>query len=252
MHPVKINLADLANTASVAQDLAATLSQLDALILNAGLGVGPYSQSKDGIETHMQVNVIAQHHLTKVLLPLLVRTPDSRLVYQSSEFHRLLTGDVQFASMSEINSDVGGNKRYARTKLAQVLLMRALVQRKTCSEMGLQPGRAPWILATHPGAVMTGQQEQAVEAYGTLGKLGVKAVRPFMKGPVDEGCRSALFAATSDNVVTEALDGVYIVPDRKVMDVSKQAMDQGLQERCWELIEAVLEEKLGQTAQDHA
>lgn len=57
------------------------------------------------------------------------------------------------------------------------------------NEPGFQSPKynGPWINATHPGGVNTDQQEQAVEAYGTKGKLGVKAVRPFLKDPVDEG-----------------------------------------------------------------
>lgn len=68
----------------------------------------------------------------------------------------------------------------------------------------------PWVNATHPGAVRTDQQEQAVEAYGTKAKVGVAVIRPFMKDAVDEGCRPALFAATSDEVVTEKIQGEYV------------------------------------------
>jgi hypothetical protein len=64
----------------------------------------------------------------------------------------------------------------------------------------------------------------------TMGKLGVKAVRPFMKDPIDEGCRSALYAATAVEVGTKPIDGEYIVPDCKVTDVSKEAKDEQLAE----------------------
>jgi WW domain-containing oxidoreductase len=177
---------------------------------------------------------------------------------QSSEFHRIGTSGVHFRDLAELNRDIGPSSLYGRSKLAQVLLVQALVRRKARGELGLeaavaatavagqqqQQHQAPWINATHPGAVVTDQQEQAIEAYGKAGKLGVKAVRPFMKDPLDEGCRSALFAATSDDVVAEALDGAYIVPDRKVTGISKQAQDEELQERCWSLVESILREKL--------
>ena len=83
-----------------------------------------------------------------------------------------------------------------------------------------------------------------------MGKLGVKAVRPFMKEPVDQGCRPALFAVAGEDVVKDQIDGRYIVPDRKVTDVSKKAQDEGLQERCWRLTMAVLREKLGELSFD--
>ncbi|KAI1103363.1 hypothetical protein F4804DRAFT_342528 [Jackrogersella minutella] len=242
---IQCDLGDLQQTDRAARDLASKIARLDALVLNAGLGVGPYAETKDGLDSHMQVNVIAQHHLARVLLPTLIATRDSRLCFQSSEFHRLDTGGVAFRDVAEVNADVGATRLYARTKLAQVLLCRALHARKARGELGLQPGRAPWINATHPGGVATDQPEQAVEAYGVLAKLAVTAVRPFMKDPVDEGCRPMLFAATSEVVGEEKIDGQYIVPDRKVSDVSEQAKDVELQERCWRLVEGILMEKLG-------
>ena len=91
----------------------------------------------------------------------------------------------------------------------------------------------------------TDQQDQAVEAYGTLGKLGVAAVRPFMKDPVDEGCRSILFAATSPVIVDEDIWGQYIVPDRKVTKPSSDKEDEQIQENLWKLTEQLLTERLG-------
>ena len=83
------------------------------------------------------------------------------------------------------------------------------------NEPGLQGPKdsGPWINATHPGGVSTDQLEQAVDAYGTMAKVGLKAMRPMMKDPVDEGCRPALFAATSEDVVTEKLQGQYVSGD---------------------------------------
>lgn len=252
MEFVQIDLGDLHATDRVAKELASRLTRLDALVWNAGLGVGPYSETQDGIDSHMQVNVFSQHHLAMILLPVLIKTPDSRLVLMSSEFHRLGTGDVKFQDLAEMNQDIGPSKLYARTKLAQVLLVEAMSRRKAQGKLGLTPGQAPWINATHPGGVNTGQPEQAIEAYGTKGKIGVRAVQPFMKDPIDDGCRSCLFATVSEAIDQEKVDGSYIVPDRKVTDISKQAKDEGLQERCWRLTESVLREKLGTLDYDMA
>ena len=242
---IQLDLEDLQQTDSVAKDLASRLQRLDCLILNAGLGVGPYEESKNGIDTHMQVNVISQYHLAMILMPLLLKTENSRLCLQSSEFHRIGTSGMYFKDLAEINQDIGPSKLYARTKLAQALQVRALVRRKAKGELGLKPKQGPWINATHPGGVVTDQQDQAVEAYGTLGKIGVMAVRPMMKDPVDEGCRPMLFVATSEEIVKDKIDGEYVVPDRKISDVSKQTKDEELQENVMRLTETVLAEKLG-------
>jgi WW domain-containing oxidoreductase len=246
VHLVRCDLLSLEATERTARDLASKLTSLDGLICNAGIGVGPYNLSSDGIESHMQINVISQHLLTRHLLPLLIRTPDSRLVYESSEFHRLGVSDIEFKDIAELNTDIGASKLYARSKLAQVLLVECFSRRKAASQLGLSPGHAPWINAVHPGAVSTDQPEQAIDAYGTVGKLGVKAARLVMKEPVDEGCRPALFAATSADVAKDGVDGKYIVPDRKVTDTGKQAGREELQERCWALVEGLLKEKLGE------
>ncbi|KAI9695481.1 MAG: hypothetical protein M1820_008583 [Bogoriella megaspora] len=248
--PKRCDFEDLKQTDGVAKELKESLSNLDGLVCNAGLGVGPYSETKDGVDSHMQVNHFAQAHLIFLLLPLLQSTPDSRLVLQSSDLHRgISASEVSFENLAEINRDIGATKLYARTKLAQILFVRTLARRAEKGEFGFESRDRPWMNATHPGAVSTDQQEQAIEAYGKPGKVGVKAVRPFMKDPIDEGCRSALFAATSEKVAKEGTQGQYyrqqIVPDCKVTEPNKLAQDEALGEKLWKLTEQILSEKLG-------
>ena len=147
-----------------------------------------------------------------MLLPILQKTPNSRLVLQSSDLHRAPLSNTHFTSVAELNTDIGPNSLYSRTKLAQILIVRAMVRRMHNNEPGFQAPKAtgPWINAVHPGGVKTDQQEQAIDAYGTKAKVGVAAIRPFMKDPVDEGCRPALFAATSEDVVTDGIQGQYV------------------------------------------
>ena len=210
------------------------------------MGVGVYNETEDGLDSHMQVNHFAQAHLALTLLPVLQKTTDSRLVFQSSELHRAAPSSTKFESIEEMNQDIGAMLLYNRTKLAQVLFARELVKRIQADQFGTVTAEKgqPWINATHPGGVKTDQQDQAVEAYGTLGKIGVKAVQPLMKDPVKEGCRPALFAATSPVIVEEKIQGAYIVPDRKVTDVSKQGMDEHMQTNLWKLTQEVLETKV--------
>jgi len=212
-----------------------------------------YNETKDGIDSHMQVNFISQFHLTMILLPLLQNTPSSRLVLQSSELHRPINAvgsdsQVAFTSLDELNTDIGPTNLYNRTKFAQILFVKAIERRKQQAKLGFKggaKGEAPWVNATHPGAVSTDQPEQAVEAYGVLGKLGVMAVRPFMADPVKQGCRPALFAATSTAIVEEDIWGAYIIPDRKVSNPSKDVLNEKLQENLWTLTERLLTERLG-------
>ena len=220
------------------------------LILNAGLGVGKYWETTDGLDSHFQVNHLSQLHLLFHLLSNLRQTPNSRVVLQSSDLHRASQSSVEFASVEEINTDIGPTNLYNRTKLAQVLTVHALVQRIDQGKLGFKAhpaGAAPpiYINAVHPGGVATDQPAQAVEAYGTLGKIGVTAAKPFLKDPVKEGCRPALYAATSEEIIEKQITGSYIIPDKKVTDPSSQSKDEQLQERLWQLSVGLLKEKLG-------
>lgn len=254
---VQCNLKSLHQTLSVANKLK-SLPKIDALILNAGEGVGVYNLSSDGIDTHFQVNHLSQMLLALMLLPILQRTPESRLVVQSSDMHRFAPGDIQFANLQEINRDIGPSYLYNRSKLAQILFVRHLSKlfyntpsaSSTSSSSAPSSDAAalpkyPYINATHPGGIRTDQQAQAEEAYGVLGKIGVVLASPLLKDPVDSGCRSALWAATSKEVVEGNVRGAYVVPDKKVTEPSGQARDEGLAERLWRLSEGLLREKLG-------
>lgn len=128
-----------------------------------------------------------------------------------------------------------------------MLFARELVKRIEAGQCGTVTAdkREPWINATHPGGVSTDQQKQAEDAYGILGTIGVAAVRPFMKDPVKQGCRPALFATTSPDIVKDKIQGQYIVPDRKPTEPSKQALDDKLALNLWNLTKEVLEKKIG-------
>jgi len=190
----------------------------------------------------MQVNVFAQYLLMMQLLPVLQKTPDARIVWQSSELHRFVPSDVKFRDLTEINQDIGPSYLYNRSKLAEILAVRSLTRR--LREAGKLSSL--WINATHPGAVSTNQPKQAEEAYGIVGKVGAALVRPFMSDPVKQGCRPMLYAATSSEIVEKNIQGAYIMPYKKVSEPSKQALDDDLADSLWTLCENLLKEKLGQ------
>ena len=196
-------------------------------------------------DSHMQVNIIAQFHLLMILFPVLQKTPNSRLVFQSSDLHRAAPSSIKFESLDEINQDIGPSYLYNRTKLAQILVTRALVRRLEKGQLGSGISQGPWINATHPGGVKTDQPQQAIDAYGSATKIAVALMSPFMADPIDEGCRPALFAATADAIVEDKVQGQYIVPDRKISEPSSQAKEDALGEQLWKTMVGILEMKLG-------
>lgn len=136
-------------------------------------------------------------------------------------------------------------KLYNRSKLAQILLARALQRRKEAGELGFSSDQKIFINAVHPGAVETDQPLQAEEAYGKKAVLGHNLIKPFMKDPVSKGCRPALYATTSKEIEEKGISGEYIVPDKKVTSPTSKAQDDALGEQLWRLMEQLLKERLG-------
>ena len=66
-----------------------------------------------------------------------------------------------------------------------------------------------------------------------------------MTDPVRHGCRSALFVLTSPEVAEQDLQGQYVMPDKKVSDVSKKGQDEEMAARLWDMSLRVLKEKVG-------
>ena len=69
-------------------------SSLDYLVLNAGVYMQTHSITKDGWETMMQVNYLAQFYLTNLLLKPLLAASSPRVVTLTSESHRFSLTDL--------------------------------------------------------------------------------------------------------------------------------------------------------------
>ena len=256
------NLGSLKQTDEIAKKLKAQEARIDGLMLNAGIGVNKFALTEDGLDSHFQVNMLSQLHLALVLMPNLVATArmnqrPSRIVMMSSEMHRFPPSSCEFSSIQEVSTDVGATALYGRSKLAQVLCTRELAKRLEDGQMGFSnTPRLVIVNATHPGGVHTPQQDQFPAAYGeTIGKMTKKLVRPLMTDPVKHGCRSGLFALTSEEMVEKTGDevqGQYIMPDKKIADISKKGKDDAMAERLWNLSIGILKEKLGSLDYDFA
>lgn len=209
-----------------------------------------FDVSADGIDRHFAVNYLGHYLLTNRLMPLIRRTakdhtkPAPRIVSLSSELHRAASSSIKFASPTEITEeaqDYSANALYARSKLAMLLFTKyGLVERV------IRPtGARIFALATHPGAVATGQQDQFKEAYGQAFGSIMKAVTvPFMRTP-EQGSLSTLWAATSEDVEKEGLQGYYFTDPGTPGKETAQACDEQLGKNLWDVSELLVKQKLG-------
>jgi NAD(P)-dependent dehydrogenase (short-subunit alcohol dehydrogenase family) len=137
-----VDFASLESVRLAARELAARRPRLDVLVNNAGTAVARRETTVDGHERTWQTNYLGHYLLTRLLLPLLRKSPAPRIVNVASEGHR--QGRLNWDDL-ELSRGYGGFRAYANTKLAQVLFTRELARR--------EPGIL--VVALHPGAIGT-------------------------------------------------------------------------------------------------
>lgn len=174
--------------------------------------------------------------LTSHLLPTMKKTASEgnkvRIVYLSSNVHESTPSDTKFASLDELNQDLGPNTLYARAKLAELLYARYLARHLTASHPNILAN------ASHPGIVETKMSKVDIhEPFPTLGYAMSTALNPFKKDNF-MGAVSTMFAATK----TEE-SGEYICPPAVPESGSEMSRSEELGEQLMKLTREIIKEK---------
>jgi len=239
-----LDLADLASVNSFAEAMLGQLEGLDMLINNAGIMACPEARVGPGWESQFGVNHMGHFALTQALMPLLEKTPGTRVVALSSTAHKISGirwDDVQF------EAKYNKWKAYGQAKTANALFANALSRR--LSDAG---GLA---FSVHPGGIFTPLQrhlpKEEMVALGWIDESGEpsETARSSFKTP-EQGCATTLWAATSDKLVGKP--GVYCEdcdiasptdtdsPAGRFMGVNDHACDDEAAERLWTLSKSLL------------
>ncbi|HEY2275843.1 MAG TPA: SDR family oxidoreductase [Steroidobacteraceae bacterium] len=184
---VRADFMHLDEVRELAEELA-RLPRLDVLVNNAGLIDAERRCTAEGYDATFGVNHLAPFLLTNLLLGKLERSAPARVIVVASEAHRrerLDFGDL-------MNVRVGFLRAYARSKLANLLFVRALAARLE--------GGAVTVNALHPGFVRT-QLFRGLR--GPLRALLLGALWPFMRSP-RRGAATGIYLATSPEVDGES------------------------------------------------
>ena len=193
---MRLDLADLSGVREFAATFMGKYDSLDILVNNAGVMLPPYQLTKDGFELQFGSNHLGHFALTGLLLPLLRRTPDSRIISLSSIAHR--GASIYFNNLDGAKG-YKGMKFYGQSKLATLLFAKEL-------DLRLKQHGIPVIsLACHPGISST-----------NLFKFGKKETPGYLKTlmrlflqPAEMGALPTIYAATEKNLK----GGEYIGPD---------------------------------------
>ncbi|HVH84363.1 MAG TPA: SDR family NAD(P)-dependent oxidoreductase [Steroidobacteraceae bacterium] len=202
------------------RDLAerlARLPRLDVLVNNAGLMDGVRRARRctaEGYDATFGVNHLAPFLLTNLLLGKLTQSAPARVVVVASEAHR--RARIDFGDL--MNARVSFLRAYQRSKLANLLFVRALAARLR--------GSGVTVNAAHPGFVAS---ELFRSCPPPLRLLLATLARPFMRSAT-RGARTSVYLATSPEV--EGQSGGYYIDCRRVSPSAAARCDEAAA-RLW-------------------
>ncbi|MGV6806062.1 MAG: oxidoreductase [Ruegeria sp.] len=240
-----MDLADLRSVKNFAEEMSDRLPHLDLLINNAGVMACPEARVGPGWESQFGICHMGHFALTKLLLPVLERTPGARTVALSSTAHKIT--DIHWDDIQFETSDYDKWQAYGQAKTANALFANALSRR-----MKDTGGLA---FSVHPGGIFTPLQrhlpQEEMIALGWLGEDGQPSelARAGFKTP-EQGASTTLWAATSSSL--EGKSGVYCEdadiaaltepdsPTARYFGVNAHACDDESAERLWEVSEKLL------------
>lgn len=178
-----LDLADLDSVRAFAAAFTEKYGRLDVLINNAGILGRKREETKQGFELTFGVNYLGAFLLTLLLLPLLERSAQGRVVMMTSVAHGW--GDVRW---DDLNYTRGYNRfaAYGHSKLCNLLFTRALAQKLRAR------GSRVTVNAVHPGIVAT---DIVVNRANDRFRWVARAMKIlFMTS--DEGAQTSVFLAS--------------------------------------------------------
>ncbi len=223
----ELDLASLDSVRAFAEGILETETRLDLLINNAGVMMPPKrSETADGFELQMGVNHLGHQSLTALLLGLLNKTANSRVVSVASQAHR--GGKMNFDDLQWTDRSYRRFASYGQSKLANLLFSFELNRRLKAA------GEETIAVAAHPGWTATELQRNSLSA---------RLFNPLVAMKPDQGAMPTLRAATDPKVVGGEYfgpSGLYELRGAPItVGSSKRARSAESAKRLWEVSETL-------------
>ena len=221
---VRIYSVDLTSRKQVEQlgeKLLTTEGKLDVLWNNAGGYFTERKVTEEGLERTWAMNHLAYVDLTKILLPLLEKSDDPRVICTASQAHRM--GSIQWDNLQgERTWD--GWRAYCLTKLTNILYV---------AEQGRRFGDSKIrICAVHPGLVNSALGD---ENPGLAG-LAFRILKKVWGKSNEQGADTAVWLASRAQRPTQG--GYYASRKERVPSRAAQSLEDA--QRIWEISERKL------------
>ena len=202
------------------------LKAIDLLINNAGVVNTEYSETIDGIENTFAVNHLGYFLFTNLLLDLVKKESESRIINVSSAAHHFVKG-MQWDDINYKDDFKMGLKAYGQSKLGNILFTKKLA--KKLQKDGVT------VNAIHPGGVNTslGNQNNSL-----LGRVLKMILKPFFRSPL-KGANTIIYLAEIDGL---SITGAYWV-DGRVAKTSHYSKNEAEAEKLWRLSEKLVNQE---------
>ncbi len=178
---------------------------LDVLLNNAGIMQNSKEFTADGFEKTLGVNYLAPFLLTRLLVPVLSRPGDTRIINVSSMMHG---SSIDFENLQGEKS-FDGSEAYGLSKLCNILFTYKLAREYSKEDFVTH--------CLHPGVINT---KLLRRNFGNIGS------------PVEEGASNLEHAATSKNL--KDITGKYF-KDQREQSSASISYDHEIQDKLWKL-----------------
>ena len=216
----KLFLGDLSSQKDIRQiseAVSSSYDKIDVLLNNAAGIYRKRLESKDKIELTFATNHLSYFLLTNLLLPILEKTENSRIVNVSSSAH--YGRSINFDDINQIKK-YSGFRAYGESKLANVMFTYHLDRILANSSVVTN--------ALHPGFVATNFGKNNL-----LYRVGMILSRPIQINK-KKGADTQIYLCSSDEV--KAVSGKFFIKKKQV-NSSRQSNVIEDQKRLWELSE---------------
>ena len=150
---------------------------LDILVNNAGVLLDKRQQSADGLEMTFAVNIRAPFLITETLFPLLIRSPDARVIQVSSG--GMYLAPINFEDLLWEKRPFDGVMAYAETKRGENLLTRVWAEKWKDTNIKIN--------SMHPGWADTQSVKDSLPIFRAI-------TAPFLRNP-EQGADTIVYLA---------------------------------------------------------
>ena len=214
---VLADFSSLDDVRKAADTIRQRYAAIDVLINSAGLHCTRRHMTQDGNELVFQVNHIAPFLFTMLLMDLIKKSRQGRIIQVNSEGHRF--GGLRLDDLDWKKRPYIGLRAYGASKTAQIMTVMTLAEQLKSTFVTVN--------AMHPGGVRTNIGKNN----GWLYRAWLRAaVWPFLKDPVISGDALYYLAAAPELEKTTGRY-FYLTIDIKPM---QHALDEEMRAAVWE------------------